>query len=178
MFKSQIVFHIHVFLYLCFVVDHTGQRRGREGDNLRRVRKRQPGLRRLTPAINAAALAQPNTGSGQKAQKQIQRVVKRHKKREWSKSHLQTHGGFIANKIIWDEYSTGHKIIILGLYIFLNQCSSRTIFWEILGNFATIYELSCGEKLSSKSTFVEKKWQIWGLATRFAIELVEVVETP
>ena len=29
--------------------------------------------------------------------------------------------------------------------------------------FATIYALSCGEKLSPKSTFVEKKWQIWGL---------------
>ena len=42
---------------------------------MRRVRKRQRGLRRLTPAINAAALAQPNTGSGQKTQ--------RHK--EWSK---------------------------------------------------------------------------------------------
>ena len=28
--------------------------------------------------------------------------------------------------------------------------------WEILGNFATIYALSCGEKLSPKSTFVEK----------------------
>ena len=33
-------------------------------------------------------------------------------------------------------------------------------FWEILGDFATIYALSCGEKLSPKSTFVEKKWQI------------------
>ena len=30
-------------------------------------------------------------------------------------------------------------------------------FWEILGDFATIYALSCGEKLSPKSTFVEKK---------------------
>ena len=29
-------------------------------------------------------------------------------------------------------------------------------FWVILGNFATIYALSCGEKLSPKSTFVEK----------------------
>ena len=27
---------------------------------------------------------------------------------------------------------------------------------EILGNFATIYALSCGKKLSPKSTFVEK----------------------
>ena len=36
-------------------------------------------------------------------------------------------------------------------------------FWEVLGDFATIYALSCGEKLSPKSTFVEKKWQIWGL---------------
>ena len=34
---------------------------------------------------------------------------------------------------------------------------------EILGDFATIYALSCGEKLSPKSTLVEKKWQIWGL---------------
>ena len=33
-------------------------------------------------------------------------------------------------------------------------------FWEILGDFATIYALSCGEKFSPKSTFVEKKWQI------------------
>ena len=30
-------------------------------------------------------------------------------------------------------------------------------FWEILGDFATLYVLSCGEKLSPKSTFVEKK---------------------
>ena len=30
-------------------------------------------------------------------------------------------------------------------------------FLEILGDFATIYALSCGEKLSPKSTFVEKK---------------------
>ena len=30
-------------------------------------------------------------------------------------------------------------------------------FGEILGDFATIYALSCGEKLSPKSTFVEKK---------------------
>ena len=29
-------------------------------------------------------------------------------------------------------------------------------FWEILGDFATIYALLCGEKLSPKSTFVEK----------------------
>ena len=28
--------------------------------------------------------------------------------------------------------------------------------WEILGDFATIYALSCGEKLSPKSIFVEK----------------------
>ena len=38
-------------------------------------------------------------------------------------------------------------------------------FWENLGGFATIYALSCGEKLSPKSTYVEKKWQIWGLGT-------------
>ena len=36
-------------------------------------------------------------------------------------------------------------------------------FWEILGDFATIYALSCGEKLSPKSKIVEKKWQIWCL---------------
>ena len=30
-------------------------------------------------------------------------------------------------------------------------------FWEILGDFATICALSCGEKLSPKSTFVEQK---------------------
>ena len=30
-------------------------------------------------------------------------------------------------------------------------------FWKILGDFATIYALSCEEKLSPKSTFVEKK---------------------
>ena len=30
-------------------------------------------------------------------------------------------------------------------------------FWEILGDFATNYALSCGEKLSTKITFVEKK---------------------
>ena len=29
-------------------------------------------------------------------------------------------------------------------------------FWEILGDFATVYALSCGEKLSPKSTFLEK----------------------
>ena len=33
-------------------------------------------------------------------------------------------------------------------------------FWEILGGFATIYALSCGEKLSLKSTYLEKKRQI------------------
>ena len=33
-------------------------------------------------------------------------------------------------------------------------------FGEILGGFATIYALSCGEKLRPKSTFVEKKLQI------------------
>ena len=38
-----------------------------------------------------------------------------------------------------------------------------SLIWEVLGDFATIYALSCGEKLSPKSTFVEKKWQIWGL---------------
>ena len=36
-------------------------------------------------------------------------------------------------------------------------------FWETLGCFATIYALSCGEKMSPKSTFVEKKLQIWSL---------------
>ena len=30
-------------------------------------------------------------------------------------------------------------------------------FWEILGDFAALYVLSCVEKLSPKSTFVEKK---------------------
>ena len=30
-------------------------------------------------------------------------------------------------------------------------------YHKILGDFATIYALSCGEKLSPKSTFVEKK---------------------
>ena len=30
-------------------------------------------------------------------------------------------------------------------------------FWKILGDFSTIHALSCGEKLSTKSTFVEKK---------------------
>ena len=35
-------------------------------------------------------------------------------------------------------------------------------FLRNLGNFATIYALSCGEKLGPK-TFVEKKRQIWGL---------------
>ena len=30
-------------------------------------------------------------------------------------------------------------------------------FWKKLGDFATIYALSCGEKLNPKSTFVEKK---------------------
>ena len=34
---------------------------------------------------------------------------------------------------------------------------------EILGNFPTIYALSCGEKLSPKSSIMEKKWQISGL---------------
>ena len=36
-------------------------------------------------------------------------------------------------------------------------------FWEIFGDFATIYALSCGEKLSPKSTFVEKKnkYEVW-----------------
>ena len=29
--------------------------------------------------------------------------------------------------------------------------------WEIMGNFATSYTISFGEKLSPKSTFVEKK---------------------
>ena len=35
--------------------------------------------------------------------------------------------------------------------------------WEILGDFATIYALSCGEKLSPKSTFVEKndKYEVY-----------------
>ena len=35
-------------------------------------------------------------------------------------------------KIIWDEYSTGHQTIILGLEIFLDQLSSRTIDQKFL----------------------------------------------
>ena len=36
-------------------------------------------------------------------------------------------------------------------------------FWEILGDFATIYAHSHGEKLSPKRTFVEKndKYEVW-----------------
>ena len=36
-------------------------------------------------------------------------------------------------------------------------------FWETLGDFAKIYALSCGEKLSTKSTFVDKneKYEVW-----------------
>ena len=49
------------------------------------------------------------------------------------------------------NYICGEKIDILGNF---------EKYWEILGDFATIYALSCGEKLSPKSTFVEKKLQI------------------
>ena len=40
----------------------------------------------------------------------------------------------IQNKIIWDEYSTGHQTIILGLYILLDQWS----YWSPTGLFTAI----------------------------------------
>ena len=41
------------------------------------------------------------------------------------------------NKIIWDEYGTGHQIIILGLYIFLDQWPSRTIDQKFVMTYPT-----------------------------------------
>ena len=46
------------------------------------------------------------------------------------------------------NYICGEKIVMWRNFV--NK-------WEILGDFATIYALSCGEKLSPKSIFVEKK---------------------
>ena len=73
----------------------------------------------------------------------------------------------------YHNYHNYHK-----LFLWRKNCHVEKLwrnlgkFWEILrnigkkmGDVATIYALSCGEKLSPKSTFVEKKWQIWGLVT-------------
>ena len=43
----------------------------------------------------------------------------------------------IKNKIIWDECSTGHQTIILGLLIFLEQWSSRTIDQKFVMTYPT-----------------------------------------
>ena len=57
----------------------------------------------------------------------------------------------ITNYICGEKISCGE---ILGIF---------EKFLEIFGDFATIYALSHGEKLSPKSTFGDKKWQICGL---------------
>ena len=50
-------------------------------------------------------------------------------------------------------------------------------FWEILGDFATIYALSCGEKMSPKSTFVEKKYKYEVCLTRDTRKMGGALET-
>ena len=45
----------------------------------------------------------------------------------------------------------------LSMYDNCGKTENFSTCGEILGNFATIYALSWGEKLSPKSTFVEKK---------------------
>ena len=44
-------------------------------------------------------------------------------------------------------------------------------FWEILGNFATIYALSCGAKLSPKVNLWRKndKYQVWYYIVLYSI---------
>ena len=53
------------------------------------------------------------------------------------------------------------------LYLWRKNCHVEK-FWGNMGNFGrfchNLRALSRGEKLSPKSTFVEKKWQIWGLS--------------
>ena len=58
---------------------------------------------------------------------------------------------------LYSEYTLATFWLYCG-YILATFClhSGCGKFWEILGNFATIYALSCEEKLSPKSTFVEK----------------------
>ena len=46
---------------------------------------------------------------------------------KWKICYLQ-----LLNKIISDEYSTGHQTILLSLYIFLDQWSSRTIDQKLM----------------------------------------------
>ena len=61
------------------------------------------------------------------------------------------------------NYIRGEEIVMWRNFSF--PCKTIVGKLTILGNFgkfATIYALSCGEKLGPK-TFVEKKRQIWGL---------------
>ena len=53
------------------------------------------------------------------------------------------------------NYICGEKIVMWRNFGIFWEIFEK--FWEILGNLATIYALSCGEKLSPKRTFVEKK---------------------
>ena len=54
--------------------------------------------------------------------------------------------------IMWRNFREIWEI----LEIFWEILGNFEKFWEILGNLATSYTLSFGEKLSPKSTFVEK----------------------
>ena len=72
------------------------------------------------------------------------------------------HPSHLFNINMYDMYCKHYYKRVQNSY--LSQIS-QIICGEILGDFATIYALSCGEKLSPKSTFVEKKWQIWGLCS-------------
>ena len=66
--------------------------------------------------------------------------------------HMGTELIFVTNIT---NYICGEKIVMWRN--FGEILGNFENFWEILGVFATIYALSCGEKLSPKSTFVEKK---------------------
>ena len=54
---------------------------------------------------------------------------------------------------------------------FGNSWRSFGKFCVLFGDFATTYALSCVERLSPKSTFGEKKWQLWGLGWYHPSEL-------
>ena len=64
-----------------------------------------------------------------------------------------------------------HKLYLWKKIVMSRNFGTIWEIWEILGfgeflrNFATIYSLSCGEKLSPKVHLWRKKWQMWGLVT-------------
>ena len=70
---------------------------------------------------------------------------------------------FMQKKLSCGQFWAFHVWQLWGNWKFLHTLRNFGIIWEILGNLATIYALSCGEKIEPKSTFVEQKWQIWGL---------------